>query len=87
MNVDEHLLNVVNMLTKDENMPEANSNEDNEITDGMFTSFNGVNGRKRDLEKGIWKSSTKVGRTAGNPACGWERATSRTNTLSEQMME
>ena len=31
MNVDEHLLNVVNMLTKDENMPEANSNEDNEM--------------------------------------------------------
>ena len=25
--------------------------------------------------------------TDGNPACGWERATSRTNTLSEQMME
>ena len=24
MNVDEHLVNVVNMLTKDENMPEAN---------------------------------------------------------------
>ena len=31
MNVDEHLLNVVNMLTKDENMPEANSNEDTEM--------------------------------------------------------
>ena len=31
MNVDEHLLNVVNRLTKDENMPEANSNEDNEM--------------------------------------------------------
>ena len=31
MNVDEHLLNVVNTLTKDENMPEANSNEDNEM--------------------------------------------------------
>ena len=31
MNVDEHLANVVNMLTKDENMPEANSNEDNEM--------------------------------------------------------
>ena len=31
MNVDENLLNVVNMLTKDENMPEANSNEDNEM--------------------------------------------------------
>ena len=25
--------------------------------------------------------------TDGNPACGWERATSQTNTLSEQMME
>ena len=25
--------------------------------------------------------------TSGNPARGWERATSRTNTLSEQMME
>ena len=31
MNVDEHLVNVVNMLTKDENMPEANSNEDKEM--------------------------------------------------------
>ena len=31
MNVDEHLMNVVSMLTKDENMPEANSNEDNEM--------------------------------------------------------
>ena len=31
MNVDEHLLSVVNMLTKDENLPEANSNEDNEM--------------------------------------------------------
>ena len=26
MNVDEHLLNMVSILTKDENMPEANSN-------------------------------------------------------------
>ena len=32
MNVDEHLMNVMSMLTKDENMPEANSNEDNEMT-------------------------------------------------------
>ena len=31
VNVDEHLMNVVSMLTKDENMPEANSNEDNEM--------------------------------------------------------
>ena len=31
MNVDDNLLNVVNTLTKDENMPEANSNEDNEM--------------------------------------------------------
>ena len=31
MNVDENLLNVVNTLTKDENMPEANSTEDNEM--------------------------------------------------------
>ena len=31
MNVDENLLNVVNTLTKDKNMPEANSNEDNEM--------------------------------------------------------
>ena len=29
MNVDENLLNVVSILTKDENMPEVNSNEDN----------------------------------------------------------
>ena len=32
MNVDENLLNVESMLTKDENMPEANSNEDNEMS-------------------------------------------------------
>ena len=31
MNVNENLLNVVNTLTKDENMPEANSNEENEM--------------------------------------------------------
>ena len=31
MNVDENLLNVVSILTKDENIPEANSNEDNEM--------------------------------------------------------
>ena len=31
MNVDEHLVNVVSMLTKDENTPEANSNEDTEV--------------------------------------------------------
>ena len=31
MNVNERLMNVVSMLTKDENMPEANSNEDNEM--------------------------------------------------------
>ena len=31
MNVDEKLLNVVSILTKDENIPEANSNEDNEM--------------------------------------------------------
>ena len=30
MNVDENLLNVVSILTKDENIPEANSNEDND---------------------------------------------------------
>ena len=31
MNVNERLMNVVSMLTKDENMREANSNEDNEM--------------------------------------------------------
>ena len=31
MNVRERLMNVVSMLTKDENMPEKNSNEDNEM--------------------------------------------------------
>ena len=31
MNVDEHLMNVVSMLTEDENMPEVISNEDNEM--------------------------------------------------------
>ena len=36
MNVDERLVNVMNMLTKDENMPEANSNEDNEMPSYQF---------------------------------------------------
>ena len=31
MNVDEHLVNVVNTLTTDENVSEANSNKDNEM--------------------------------------------------------
>ena len=31
MNVDENLLNVVSILAKDENIPETNSNEDNEM--------------------------------------------------------
>ena len=31
MNVDENLLNVVSILTKDENIPEANSNEDTDM--------------------------------------------------------
>ena len=31
MNVDENLKKVVNTLTENENMPEANSNEDNEM--------------------------------------------------------
>ena len=31
MNVDENLWNVMSILTKDENIPEANSNEDNEM--------------------------------------------------------
>ena len=31
MNVDENLLNVVSILTKDENIQEANANEDNEM--------------------------------------------------------
>ena len=35
MNVDEHLMNVVSMLTKDENMRESNSNEDNEMPKAM----------------------------------------------------
>ena len=31
MNVDEHVMNVVCILTEDENIPEANSNEDNQM--------------------------------------------------------
>ena len=31
MNVDENLMNVVSILTKEENIPEANSTEDNEM--------------------------------------------------------
>ena len=51
MNVDENLLNVVSMLTKDENMPEANSNEDNETP--KFTVLDDyeemMKGRQKEL--------------------------------------
>ena len=51
MNVDQHLVNVVNMLTKDENMPEANSNEDNEMP--KFTVLDDyeemIKGRQKEL--------------------------------------
>ena len=45
MNVDEHLMNVVSMLTKDENTPEANANEDNEMP--KLTEM--VKGRQKKL--------------------------------------
>ena len=51
MNVDENLLNVVCMLTKDENMPEVNSNEDNEMP--KFTVLDDceemMKGRQKEL--------------------------------------
>ena len=51
MNVDENLLNVVSMLTKDQNMPEANSNEDNEMP--KFTVLDDyeemMKGRQKEL--------------------------------------
>ena len=51
MNVDENLLNVVSMLTKDENMPEVNSNEDNEMP--KFTVLDDyeemMKGRQKEL--------------------------------------
>ena len=37
--------------------------------------------------KGIWKSPHRSWQTDGNLACGWERATSQTSTLSERTME
>lgn len=53
MNVDENLLNVVSILTKDENIPEANSNEDNEMP--KFTVLDDyeemMKGRRVDREK------------------------------------
>ena len=51
MNVDEHLVNVVNMLTKDENMPEANSNEDNEMPKlTVLDDYEGMmKGRQKEL--------------------------------------
>ena len=67
MNVDEHLVNVVNMLTKDENMPEANSNEDNEMP--KLTVLDDyeemMKGRQKDLnslkEMGTMTVVKKVG--------------------------
>ena len=51
MNVDENLLNVVSILTKDENIPEANSNEDNEMP--KFTVLDDyeemMKGRQKEL--------------------------------------
>ena len=51
MNVDEHLMNVVSMIIKDENMPYANSNEDNEMP--KFTVLDDyeemMKGRQKEL--------------------------------------
>ena len=51
MNVDEHLMNVVSMLTKDENMPEVNSDEDKEMP--KFTVLDDyeemMKGRQKEL--------------------------------------
>ena len=51
MNVDENLLNVVNTLTQEENMPEANSNEDNEMPKlTVLDDFEEMmKGRKKEL--------------------------------------
>ena len=43
--------------------------------------------RSSRVRKRIWKSRTEVWQTDEHLACGWERATSRTSTLSEQTME
>ena len=51
MNIDENLLNVVSMLTKDENMPEVNSDEDKEMP--KFTVLDDyeemMKGRQKEL--------------------------------------
>ena len=51
MSVDEYLLNVVNALTNDENISEANSNEDNEMP--KLTVFDDceeiMKGRQKEL--------------------------------------
>ena len=49
MNVDENLLNVVSILTKDENIPEANSNEDNEMP--KFTVLDDYEGMMKGRQK------------------------------------
>ena len=51
MNVDENLLNVVSILTKDENIPEANSNEDNEMPKFTVPDENEemMKGRQKEL--------------------------------------
>ena len=67
MNVDQHLVNVVNMLTKDENMPEANSNEDTEmpkltVFDDCEEMMKGKAGRAELTERiGYDDSCKKVG--------------------------
>ena len=51
MNVDEHLVNVVSMLTKDENMPESKPNEDNEVPKFTVLDDNEemMKGRQKEL--------------------------------------
>ena len=82
MNVDENLLNVVSMLTKDENMPEVNSNEDNEMP--KFTVLDDyeemMKGRQKELnslkEMGtmtVVKRTEAVGKRNDSNAMGRSR--------------
>ena len=76
MNVDEHLVNVASMLTKDENMPEANSNEDNEMPKlAVLDDYEEMKGRQKELnsleENGYDDSCKKVGG-------GWQEIDSNT---------
>ena len=65
MNVDENLLNVVNKLTKDENMPDANPDEDTEMPKLTVLDYfeEMMKGRQKELNS-LKEMGAMTGRTS-----------------------